>query len=225
MIKATRLASAGLMAGAASGHPQSVATPLPPATDQALVTALIAAEDSPDSTIGPTRDPRRTLPCAPPLERRGGIRGMLLLSQKSEARAAGVIPREVTDRLVAMLTEKPVVAYSTAERATLAAILVGAVALSEVQMRAIFVQPDPSVREQVVAAMARASDTDLVRSIAERAVRDPAAIVRFRSISVYARRLRTSDGCSPLIQLARDRDTTIALAAVDALSGGRSDPP
>ncbi len=334
MIKATRLASAGLMAGAASGHAQSVATRLPTATDQALVTALIAAEDSRDSTIGPTDARRRGLSSgnayvraftvrglgrieqgsmipiiapalddsgadvrsaaanavaqaastapigssalsearalltkrlpaetdpsvraalleaigrlsqsglatqvqgtariiapwlssASPLERRGAIRGMFFLSQKSEARAAGVIPREVTDRLVAMLTEKPVVAYSTAERANLAAILVGDVALSEVQMRAIFVQPDPNVREQVVAAMARAPDTDLVRSIAERAVRDPAAIVRFRSISVYARRLRTSDGCSPLIQLARDRDTTIALAAVDALSGCGSDP-
>src|SRR5260370_28186035 len=61
MIKATRLVAAGLMAGAASGHAQSVATRLPTATDQALVTALIAAEDSRDSTIGPTDARRRGL--------------------------------------------------------------------------------------------------------------------------------------------------------------------
>src|SRR5258708_13300327 len=83
MIKATRLASAGLMAGAASGHAQSVATRLPTATDQALVTALIAAEDSRDSTIGPTDARRRGLSSGNAYVRPFTVRGLGRIEQGS----------------------------------------------------------------------------------------------------------------------------------------------
>ena len=158
-----------------------------------------------------------------PVERRGAIRGIFFLSQKREARAPGVIPTDVTDRVFAMLTEKSPADLTATERVNLAAILASAVAMNDARSLALFAHSDPYVRDAAVGALARATDTATVRSILERAMKDPAPIVRFRSVGVYARRLRASDGCAPLIRLARDRDMTVALAAVDALSGCRSD--
>jgi cyclophilin family peptidyl-prolyl cis-trans isomerase/HEAT repeat protein len=158
-----------------------------------------------------------------PVERRGAIRGMFFLSQKREARAPGVIPNEVTDRVFAMLTEKSPADYSATERANLAAILVSAAAMNDARILAMFAHADPFIRDPAVGALTRSADTSMVRSILALAMGDPVPIVRFRSIGVYSRRLRAIDGCSPLIRLARDRDMTVALAAVDALSGCRSD--
>ncbi len=333
MIRASCFLFAGVTAGVASGRAQSVADRVRTSADQALVTALVAAEDSRDWTISPADPQRRglasensyirgftvrglgriekgslipiiapslddataevraaaadalaqaasaavlgssapadaralgtrrlqaerdplvraalleaigrlpqggsiaqaqatasviapSLSSASPVERRGAIRGMFFLSQKREARAPGAIPTEVTDHLFAMLTEKFSVGYSATERQNIAATLVSAMAMNDARILAMFAHTDPFVRDAAVAALSRAADTSLVRSIIDLAMRDPAPIVRFRSVGVYSRRLRASSGCAPLIRLARDGDMTVALAAVDALSGCQSD--
>lgn len=164
-----------------------------------------------------------SLAATSPVERHGAIRGIFFLSQKREARAPGVIPTDVTDRVFAMLTENSPADLTATERVNLAAILASAVAMNDARSLALFAHSDPYVRDAAVGALVRSTDTAMVRSILERAMKDPAPIVRFRSIGVYARRLRASDGCAPLLRLARDRDMTVALAAVDALSGCRSD--
>jgi cyclophilin family peptidyl-prolyl cis-trans isomerase/HEAT repeat protein len=234
-----RSAAADALAQAASGAPGSSApadarllltSRLQPERDPAVRAALYEAIGrlSQGGSVAQVQATAHTIApwllSASPAERRGAIRGMFFLSQKGEARVPGVIPPEVTDRVIAMLMDKSAVDYSAMERASLAAILGNALALNDARIVAMFAQTDPYVRSQAVAALARGTDIAVVRSVVERAMGDPAAVVRFRSIGVYSRRLRASDGCAHLIRLARDRDTTVALAAVDALSDCRSDP-
>lgn len=326
MIKKTNVIAAAMMACAMSARGQSVATRVKTNSDRDLMTALIAAEDSRDSTMFPTDTRRRglassnpfvraftvrglgrierasliptiapvlndpatevrtaaadavaqaaakggaadarpvlmqrllverdpgvrgalleaigrlaqgsadqvkatatvilpSLTSVSPVERRGAIRGIFFLSRKPEARPAGVIPPAVTDRVFAMVTQKNMATFSAADRVNLAAILVNASAMSDERMQAVFGSTDPYVRDRAVAALARAADTT-ARSIVVRALKDPAPVVRFRAIGVFARRMRATDGCSPLIQLAHDPDMTVAVAATDALGGCTAD--
>jgi cyclophilin family peptidyl-prolyl cis-trans isomerase len=69
-----------------------------------------------------------------------------------------------------------------------------------------------------VVAVGRSTNLDFIRRTTTAGLKDPAPIVRFRALNVYAQKLRASDGCGPLIALTHDVDTTVALGATDALS-------
>jgi cyclophilin family peptidyl-prolyl cis-trans isomerase/HEAT repeat protein len=157
------------------------------------------------------------------IEVRGAIRGLFFLSRKPEARGAGRIPTEITDKLFAMLMDRSAAGYTTADRLDVASILLNSAAINDARLLALFGHADPSVRDRAVSALLHATDTSVVRSILARSVADSSPMVRFRSANVYSRRLRPTDGCAPLVRLARDPDVAVALAGADALSACPSD--
>jgi cyclophilin family peptidyl-prolyl cis-trans isomerase len=157
------------------------------------------------------------------VERRGAIRGIFFLSLKREARAAGVIPVDVTDRMFAMLDEPTSAGYTPTDRFTIASALGGALALDDQRSHRLFADRETMVRERGIANFARSNDLPLIRAHMEKTLLDSSPIIRFRSIGVYAQKLRATDGCGPLLQLSRDADMTVALAAIDALAGCRDD--
>jgi len=160
---------------------------------------------------------------ASPVERRGAIRGIFFLVRKPEARGAGVIPASVTDRAFAMLTEKASVGYSSADRVNMATAVVSSGAMSDARLLALFGHDDPYVRERAIGAVQGTTDTATIRAVIGRATKDTAAIVRFRAVAIFARWLRARDGCGLLRQMIHDADVSVALAAIDALSGCRGD--
>jgi cyclophilin family peptidyl-prolyl cis-trans isomerase len=156
------------------------------------------------------------------VERRGAIRGIFFLARKREARAAGAIPADVTDRMFAMLDEETA-GFTPTDRYNIAYALWSAVALSDQRSHRLFADRETMVRERGIVNFARSSDLPLIRAHMEKTLADPAPIIRFRSITVYAQKLRATDGCAPLVQLTGDADVTVAIAATDALSGCRGD--
>lgn len=157
------------------------------------------------------------------VERRGAIRGIFFLARKREARSPGAIPAAVTDKMFGMLSGPASAGLTQTDRFNIAFALWGAVALSDAQARTMIDDREAFVRERGVVNLARSSDTALIAALVNRAMRDPAPVVRFRAINVYAQKLRATAGCQPLITMAGDADTTVALGAVDALSGCRGD--
>jgi cyclophilin family peptidyl-prolyl cis-trans isomerase len=164
-----------------------------------------------------------SLSAASVVERRGAIRGIFFLARKREARAAGVIPTPVTDRLYAMLDEPPIAGFTPTDRFNMAFALWGAVALDDVRSHRLFADRETFVRERGIVNLARSNDLPLIRAHMEKTMADPEPVIRFRSIGVYAQKLRAADGCGPLVALTRDTSVTVALAATDALSGCRDD--
>ncbi|HET9425781.1 MAG TPA: peptidylprolyl isomerase [Gemmatimonadaceae bacterium] len=156
------------------------------------------------------------------IERRGAIRGIFFLARKREARAAGVIPTVVTDRLYAMLGDATA-GYTPTDRYNIAFALLGAVALDDDRSAVMIADSSPYVRDRAVAALSRSSDLAVIRGLLGRALVDPAPVVRFRAVGVYAQKLRASDGCGGLVELTRDTNMNVALGATDALSGCRGD--
>lgn len=156
-------------------------------------------------------------------ERRGAIRGLFFLARKPEARAPRVIPVEVTDKLYAMLNEPASAGFTATDRFNVAFVLTGTAAMSEDRSRALIEDRDPFVRDRAVVALSRSNDLPAVRAIVARALSDAQPVVRFRALNVFAQKLRATDGCAPLIALARDADMNVALGATDALSGCRND--
>ena len=157
------------------------------------------------------------------VERRGAIRGIFFLARKREARSAGAIPTEVTDRMYAMLDEASA-GFTPTDRFNIAFALWGAVALDDQRSHRLFADRETMVRERGIVNFARSTDLPLIRAHLEKTLVDPAPIIRFRSIAVYAQKLRATDGCAPLVKLTQDADVTVALGATDALSGCRNDP-
>ena len=157
------------------------------------------------------------------VERRGAIRGIFFLARKREARSAGVIPAAVTDKLYAMLDEPPQAGFTPTDRFNIAFALWGAMALDDARSHRLFADRETFVRERGIVNFARSSDLPLVRAHLEKTLVDPEPVIRFRSIGVYAQKLRATDGCAPLIARSRDTNVTVALAATDALSGCRND--
>lgn len=164
-----------------------------------------------------------SLGAASVMERRGAIRGIFFLARKREARSAGAIPATVTDRLYAMLAGPSSADLTPTDRFNIAFALHGAAALSDARSAALIGDRDPYVRDRAVVNLARSADTALIRALVARALADPAPVVRFRAVNVYAQKLRTAQGCRPLIERTRDSDMNVALAAADALSGCRND--
>jgi cyclophilin family peptidyl-prolyl cis-trans isomerase/HEAT repeat protein len=158
------------------------------------------------------------------VERRGAIRGLFFLARKREARSAGAIPTAVTDRLYSMLAEPASSGLTPTDRFNIAFALGGAGALTDARAAELIDDPDPYVRDRGVANLSRSSDTPLIRRLLGRAMADPAPIVRFRAAGVFAQKLRATDGCRPLVAMTSDTNTSVALAAADALSGCRADP-
>jgi cyclophilin family peptidyl-prolyl cis-trans isomerase/HEAT repeat protein len=157
------------------------------------------------------------------IERRGAIRGIFFLARKREARSAGAIPTDVTDKMFAMLDESASAGFTPTDRFNIAYALWGAVALSDQRSHRLFADHETMVRERGIVNFARSSDLPLIRAHLEKTLVDSSPIIRFRSISVYAQKLRATDGCAPLVALTRDRDVTVALGATDALSACRND--
>ena len=156
-------------------------------------------------------------------ERRGAIRGIFFLARKREARTAGVIPVAVTDKMFAMLDEPESSGLTPTDRFNIAFALAGAAALDDQRSHRLFADRETMVRERGIVNFARSSDLLLVRAHLEKTLVDPAPIIRFRSINLYAQKLRATDGCAPLVRASQDADVTVALAAIDALSGCRGD--
>jgi cyclophilin family peptidyl-prolyl cis-trans isomerase len=164
-----------------------------------------------------------SLSAASVIERRGAIRAIFFLARKREARSAGAIPTAVTGKMYAMLDEPAASGFTPADRFNIAFTLGGAGALDDRRIQRLIADPESMVRERGIVSLARSSDLALVRAQMDKALADPAPIIRFRAIGVYAQKLRATDGCGPLVALTRDRDTTVALGATDALSGCRND--
>ena len=158
------------------------------------------------------------------IERRGAIRGLFFLARKREARAAGAIPTAVTDKLYAMLDEPAIAGFTPTDRANIAFTLWGAVALDDTRSHRLFADRETFVRERGIVNFARSNDLPLIRAHMEKTLVDPEPVIRFRSIGVFAQKLRATDGCAPLVARTRDTNVTVALAATDALSGCRNDP-
>jgi cyclophilin family peptidyl-prolyl cis-trans isomerase/HEAT repeat protein len=157
------------------------------------------------------------------VERRGAIRGLFFLARKREARSAGAIPADVTDHLYAMLDEPASAGYTPTDRFDIAFALLGASALDDQRSHRLFADRETMVRERGIVSLARSNDLPLIRAHLQRSMSDSAPIIRYRSIALYAQKLRAVDGCAPLAAMTSDRDTTVALAAVDALSACRGD--
>lgn len=155
-------------------------------------------------------------------ERRGAIRGMFFLAQRREARAAGVIPPDVSDRMFSMLDEESA-GFTPTDRFAIASALQSVGALSDKRSHRLFADKETMVRERGIVNFGRSSDVPLIRAHLEKTLVDPTPIIRFRSIALYAQKLRATDGCAPLMKLTSDADLTVALGAIDALSGCRSD--
>jgi cyclophilin family peptidyl-prolyl cis-trans isomerase/HEAT repeat protein len=177
-------------------------------SDQAKATALVIAPAVSDAS---------------PITRHGAIRGLFFLTRRREARGAGVVPAEITDRLYALLTASGSTFAAPEDRARIAWILSGTATLVGDRVRALVTDRDPSVRERAVADAARAGAVEATTRIVAVGRADPAPFVRYRSVIVYSDQLRARDGCAPLIEMAHDRDLTVALAAIDALSGCATD--
>ena len=155
-------------------------------------------------------------------ERRGAIRGIFFLARKRESRLPGAMPAAVTDRLYAMLTAQSSDLAPT-DRFNVAFALNGLAALSDARSAELIADRDPYVRDRAVVSLARSTDTARIRELVTRALADPAPVVRFRAVNVYAQKLRATLGCGPLVERTRDASETVALAAADALSGCRGD--
>jgi cyclophilin family peptidyl-prolyl cis-trans isomerase/HEAT repeat protein len=164
-----------------------------------------------------------SLSATDPIERRGAIRGLFFLARKREARAAGAIPTIVTDKLYAMLDEASA-GFTPTDRANIAFTLSGAVALDDTRTRRLLEDRETFVRERGVVNLARSNDLAFIREQLLKTSGAAEPVLRFRTITVYAQKLRASMGCGPLLHLSRDSNVTVALAAIDALSGCRDDP-
>lgn len=176
--------------------------------EQVKVTANVIAPSLSAATVG---------------ERRGAIRGIFFLARKREARSAGVIPVAATDKMFAMLDEPDSPGLTPTDRFNIAFALAGAAALDDQRSHRLFADRETMVRERGIVNFARSSDLPLIRAHLEKTLVDPAPIIRFRSINLYAQKLRATDGCAPLVRASQDADVTVALAAIDALSGCRDD--
>jgi cyclophilin family peptidyl-prolyl cis-trans isomerase/HEAT repeat protein len=155
-------------------------------------------------------------------------RGFFFLSRRPAAR--GRFGAGVPERLRRMITYE-----RTPSRAEVglamrrdisslaAAALIASGAATTADVEDILGDPDPGVREKGVAGLQGITDTAVLRRLTTRALRDTAPIVRYRAIGFYSRRLRQSDGCGPLARLARDENTNVALAAVDAMASCGND--
>ncbi len=157
---------------------------------------------------------------------RGGVRAASSLVRLGGARAT--IPQPLTDRLIALTTFG--LAPANAKRLTTPAMRDSARYIRMVAAATLFgrtpdgalvarVADDPSdlVRDKAATALATMADTASARVLTLRLLQDPAPLVRFRAIAAYSRRFRAND-CGPLGIAARDRDVTVSLAAIDALT-------
>src|SRR5262249_10188759 len=129
---------------------------------------------------------------------------------------------EVTDKMFAMLDEESA-GFTPTDRFNIAFALWGAVALNDQRSHRLFADRETMVRERGIVNFSRSSDLPLIRAHLEKTLVDPAPIIRYRSIALYAQKLRGTDGCAPLMRLTADSDVTVALGATDALSGCRND--
>jgi cyclophilin family peptidyl-prolyl cis-trans isomerase len=157
------------------------------------------------------------------IERRGAIRGLFFLARKREARTAGVIPVAVTDRMFAMLDEPASSGLTPTDRFNIAFALAGAAALDDQRSHRLFADHETMVRERGIVNFARSNNLPLIRAHLEKTLVDSSPIIRFRSVNLYAQKLRATDGCAPLGRLSNDANVTVALAAIDALSACRND--
>ena len=158
---------------------------------------------------------------APAPIRHGAIRGLFFLSQRPEARTAGAIPPSVADRAFSVLTSNDP-GLSSEDRLNLAAMLVNSGAVDAQRIEWMATSGDPYVRDRALTALLRFPDTALARKIFNSASGDGSAIVRYRAVTLYARRLRASS-CAILVTMTHDRDMTVALVSIDALAGCRGD--
>jgi cyclophilin family peptidyl-prolyl cis-trans isomerase len=179
-------------------------------TARLLARLTFAANDS-------TRD-------APATTLAGVSRGFFFLARRPMARGrfgAGVPER--LRRLIAYERQPRRAEVSLALRRDISSLaasaLVASGAATIADIEDILNDPDPAVREKGMVGLANVTDTAIVRRLSARAFDDTAAIVRYRAVGVYARRLRQSHGCGPLVKAARDENTHVALAAIDGLDG------
>jgi cyclophilin family peptidyl-prolyl cis-trans isomerase/HEAT repeat protein len=80
--------------------------------------------------------------------------------------------------------------------------------------------PFEQVRRQATAVLGGAGaglDAEKRLDLIREKLNDPNGQVRFEAVKAYARRDAASRGCGPLLDVVNDRDTHVALAAIDAL--------
>jgi len=172
--------------------------------------------------------PRDTTRDAPATTLARVSRGFFFLARRPATR--GMFDGRVTSRLRQLIayertpTRAEVSAVQRGEIAGLAAAaLIASGAATAADIETILRDPDPYVREKAAAGLQSVADTAAARRLVAIALADTAPIVRYRGVTFYARRLRQSGGCAPLVKAARDTDTHVALAAIDALGTCRGD--
>jgi cyclophilin family peptidyl-prolyl cis-trans isomerase/HEAT repeat protein len=105
-------------------------------------------------------------------------------------------------------------------RETALAALIAARALdSETELVALR-DPYEQVRRQATAVLAAGGaglDNERRLDLIQEKLRDPHGQVRYEAVKGYARRGAEPRGCSPLLAMLGDRDSHVALAAIDAL--------
>ena len=155
-------------------------------------------------------------------------RGFFFLARRPAAR--GTFDNRVANRLRQLLayertpTRAEVSAGLRRDIGSLAAAaLIASGAATAGDIETILRDPDPYVRDKGAAGLLSVDDSTAARRLVAVALADTAPIVRFRGVTFYVRRFRQSYGCAPLVTAARDADTHVALAAIDALGACRND--
>jgi cyclophilin family peptidyl-prolyl cis-trans isomerase/HEAT repeat protein len=147
----------------------------------------------------------------------GAARGFFFLTRQPAARAG--LPESAVGALAWLARTRGVNNGTAARRvrsvATAALAAVRALRVEDVE--AILTDPDPLVRREAVAAIATVQDPGVARHIAERALTDDDAMVRYDALRMWDRVRDTESRCQATLDAVHDANAHVALLAIDLL--------
>jgi cyclophilin family peptidyl-prolyl cis-trans isomerase len=140
-------------------------------------------------------------------------KGFFFLSRQPVAR--GTLPPSAVERLRALADhfdpDDP--AASRVRVLAVAALAAARAALAD-DLSAALVDPDPLVRREAAAALPMLADSGAAADLVERALRDPAGVVRYDALRSYAGLARPTS-CPGVRAALRDPEPHVALLAID----------
>jgi cyclophilin family peptidyl-prolyl cis-trans isomerase len=154
---------------------------------------------------------------------RGGIYAGALHSAESlarlNARVTSLNPETVT-KLVNSVNGSSANDFDSSIRARAVAALVSARALDPETEKRALKEPDDEARRLAMAVLAGGGagldDASRVALIQE-GLEDKSSFVRYEALRAYVRHGAQASGCQPIVDLLRDTDSHVVLAALDAL--------
>jgi len=100
------------------------------------------------------------------------------------------------------------------------ATLAAAAALDGATVEAALYDPDVEVRRLAAGTTGTIADAATLPILVQIALADDAGPVRYEGLRGYARRLRSQEGCVPILTAVEDTDAHVALLAIDLLGQG-----